>query len=713
MGRIIPNFQHFFVILQANYKNILANMEQKNFKRTTVTAALPYANGGVHIGHLAGVYVPADIYVRYLRLKKQDVVFIGGSDEHGVPVTIRAKKEGITVQEVVDRYHNLIKKSFEDFGISFDVYSRTTSPTYNKFASDFFRTLYDKVVLEEKVEEQFCYEVTGEFLTDRNIVGTCPRCGAEGAYGDQCEKCGATLSPEELINPTNKNNPGHGLVKKPTKNWYLPLNKYQDWLKKWILEGHKEWRTNVYGQCKSWLDMDLQPRAMTRDLDWGIPVPVEGAEGKVLYVWFDAPIGYISNTKELCDAHPEKWGTWQKWWQDPETRLVHFIGKDNIVFHCIIFPTMLKAHGDYILPDNVPANEFLNLEDDKISTSRNWAVWLHEYLVDLPGKQDVLRYVLTANAPETKDNNFTWKDFQERNNSELVAVYGNFVNRALQLTKKYWGGVVPACGELQEVDEKAIAEFKDVKEKVEQYLNVFKFREAQKEAMNLARIGNRYITECEPWKVWKTDPKRVETILNISLQLVANLAIAFEPFLPFSSEKLRKMINMPNFEWTQLGSTDLLKAGTQLGEPELLFEKIEDEVIERQLQKLADTKKANEEASYQAAPIKPEVSFDDFEKLDIRVGHILNCEKVKKSKKLLKFTIDDGSGVERTICSGIAAYYEPEQLIGKDVLFVANFAPRKMMGIESQGMILSAVNFDGTLNVTSLLGKVKPGSQVG
>ena len=688
-------------------------MEQKNFKRTTVTAALPYANGGVHIGHLAGVYVPADIYVRYLRLKKQDVIFIGGSDEHGVPVTIRAKKEGITVQEVVDRYHNLIKKSFEDFGISFDVYSRTTSPTHNKFASDFFRTLYDKGVLEEKVEEQFCDEVTGEFLTDRNIVGTCPRCGAEGAYGDQCEKCGATLSPEELINPTNKNNPGHGLVKKPTKNWYLPLNKYQDWLKKWILEGHKEWRTNVYGQCKSWLDMDLQPRAMTRDLDWGIPVPVEGADGKVLYVWFDAPIGYISNTKELCDAHPEKWGTWQKWWQDPETRLVHFIGKDNIVFHCIIFPTMLKAHGDYILPDNVPANEFLNLEDDKISTSRNWAVWLHEYLVDLPGKQDVLRYVLTANAPETKDNNFTWKDFQERNNSELVAVYGNFVNRALQLTKKYWGGVVPACGELQEVDEKAIAEFKDVKEKVEQYLNVFKFREAQKEAMNLARIGNRYITECEPWKVWKTDPKRVETILNISLQLVANLAIAFEPFLPFSSEKLRKIINMPNFEWTQLGSTDLLKAGTQLGEPELLFEKIEDEVIERQLQKLADTKKANEEASYQAAPIKPEVSFDDFEKLDIRVGHILNCEKVKKSKKLLKFTIDDGSGVERTICSGIAAYYEPEQLIGKDVLFVANFAPRKMMGIESQGMILSAVNFDGSLNVTSLLGKVKPGSQVG
>ena len=687
-------------------------MENKTFKRTTVTSALPYANGGVHIGHLAGVYVPADIYVRYLRLKKREVLFIGGSDEHGVPITIRARKEGITPQDVVDRYHEMIKKSFEEFGISFDIYSRTTSETHHKFAADWFRKLYDEGKLTEETTTQLYDEEAKQFLADRYVTGECPHCGNPNAYGDQCEKCGRDLSPTELINPKSTIS-GSTPVLKKTKNWYLPLNEYQDWLKQWILEEHKEWRPNVYGQCKSWLDMDLQPRAMTRDLDWGIPVPVEGADGKVLYVWFDAPIGYISNTKELCDAHPEKWGTWQKWWQDPETRLVHFIGKDNIVFHCIIFPTMLKAHGDYILPDNVPANEFLNLEDDKISTSRNWAVWLHEYLVDLPGKQDVLRYVLTANAPETKDNNFTWKDFQERNNSELVAIYGNFVNRALQLTKKYWGGVVPACGELQEVDEKAIAEFKDVKEKVEQYLNVFKFREAQKEAMNLARIGNRYITECEPWKVWKTDPKRVETILNISLQLVANLAIAFEPFLPFSSEKLRKMINMPNFEWTQLGSTDLLKAGTQLGEPELLFEKIEDEVIERQLQKLADTKKANEEASYQAAPIKPEVSFDDFEKLDIRVGHILNCEKVKKSKKLLKFTIDDGSGVERTICSGIAAYYEPEQLIGKDVLFVANFAPRKMMGIESQGMILSAVNFDGSLNVTSLLGKVKPGSQVG
>ena len=688
-------------------------MEENKFKRTTVTAALPYANGGVHIGHLAGVYVPADIYVRYLRLKKQEVMFIGGSDEHGVPVTIRARKEGITVQEVVDRYHNLIKKSFEDFGISFDIYSRTTSKIHHKFASDFFRTLYDKHELVEKTEEQFCDEVTGEFLTDRNIVGTCPRCGAEGAYGDQCEKCGATLSPEELINPTNKNNPGHGLVKKATKNWYLPLNKWQDWLKQWILEDHKEWRPNVYGQCKSWLDMDLQPRAMTRDLDWGIPVPVEGAEGKVLYVWFDAPIGYISNTKELCDAQPEKWGTWQTWWQDPTSRLVHFIGKDNIVFHCIVFPTMLKAHGDYILPDNVPSNEFLNLENDKISTSRNWAVWLHEYLVDFPGKQDVLRYVLTANAPETKDNNFTWKDFQDRNNNELVAVYGNFVNRALQLTKKYFNGVVPECGELQEVDLKTIEEFKDVKQKVEALLDTFKFRDAQKEAMNLARIGNKYITDCEPWHVAKTDMERVKTILYLSLQLVANLEIAFEPFLPFSSARLREMLNVTDTDWAQLGSTELLKPGHQLGTPALLFEKIEDEAIEAQRQKLEDTKKANEAANYVAAPIKENVDFDTFEKLDIRVGHIKDCQKVKKSKKLLQFTIDDGSGVDRTILSGIAAYYEPEQLIGKDVLFVANFAPRKMMGIESQGMILSAVNFDGTLNVTTVTGNVKPGSQVG
>ena len=686
-------------------------MEENKFKRTTVTAALPYANGGVHIGHLAGVYVPADIYVRYLRLKKQDVVFIGGSDEHGVPITLRAKKEGITPQDVCDRYHKMIKDSFKEFGISFDIYSRTTSDTHNKFASDFFKKLYEDGKLVEKESEQYYDEEAHQFLADRYIMGECPHCHNLNAYGDQCEKCGSDLSPMELINPHSTISGSKPVIKK-TKNWFLPLNEYQDWLKKWILEGHKEWRPNVYGQCKSWLDMDLQPRAMTRDLNWGIPVPVEGAEGKVLYVWFDAPIGYISNTKELCDNEPEKFGNWEKWWKDPDTRLVHFIGKDNIVFHCIIFPTMLKAYGDYILPDNVPANEFLNLEDDKISTSRNWAVWLHEYLRDLPGKQDVLRYVLTANAPETKDNNFTWKDFQERNNSELVAVYGNFVNRALQLTKKYWDGVVPACGELQDVDRAALAEFKDVKDKMESYLNIFKFREAQKEAMNLARIGNKYITECEPWKVWKTDPKRVETILNISLQLVANLAIAFEPFLPFSSDKLRKLINMESFDWAELGSTNLLKAGHQLAEPELLFEKLEDDVIQKQLDKLAETKKANEAATYKSEPIKENVDFSDWEKLDIRVGHIKDCEKVKKSNKLLKFTIDDGSGKDRTICSGIAKFYSPEDLIGKDVLFIANLAPRKLMGIESQGMILSAENFDGDLSVTTILKSVKPGSKI-
>lgn len=686
----------------------------KEYKRTTVTAALPYANGGVHIGHLAGVYVPADIYVRYLRLKKEDVIFIGGSDEHGVPVTIRAKKEGITTQQVVDRYHTMIKKSFEDFGISFDIYSRTTSKIHHQFASDFFRTLYDKGALREITEEQYCDEVTGEFLTDRNIIGTCPKCGAENAYGDQCEKCGATLSPDELINPTNKNNPGHGLVKRPTKNWYLPLGEYQDWLKQWILEEHTEWRSNVYGQCKSWLDMDLQPRAMTRDLDWGIPVPVEGAEGKVLYVWFDAPIGYVSNTKELCDANPGKWGTWQKWWQDPDTRLVHFIGKDNIVFHCIIFPVMMKAHGGYIMPDNVPANEFLNLENDKISTSRNWAVWLHEYLVDFPGKQDVLRYVLTANAPETKDNNFTWRDFQERNNSELVAIYGNFVNRALQLTKKYFDGVVPAATELLDADRAAQAEFCDVKQKVETLLDQYKFREAQKEAMNLARIGNRYITETEPWKVWKTDPERVKTILHVCLQLTANLSIAFEPFLPFSSARLREMLNLQSFRWDQLGTMDILAPGHRLGEPALLFEKIDDAAIEAQLQKLEDTKRRNEEEAYTPEPVKENVAFEDFEKLDIRVGLVTACEKVKKSKKLLKFHIDDGTPEGRTILSGIAPYYpDPQQLVGRQVLFVANFAPRKMMGEESQGMILSAVNYDGTLSVATTSADVKPGSTVG
>ena len=691
-------------------------MEEKKFKRTTVTAALPYANGGVHIGHLAGVYVPADIYVRYLRLKKKDVIFIGGSDEHGVPITIRARKEGITPQDVCDRYHKIIKESFKEFGISFDVYSRTTSKVHSRLASDFFRKLYDDGKLIEKESEQYYDPEAKQFLADRYIMGTCPHCGNPNAYGDQCEKCGSDLSPMELIHPHSTISGAQPVVKR-TKNWYLPLNNYQEWLKQWILEGHKEWRPNVYGQCKSWLDMDLQPRAMTRDLDWGIPVPVEGAEGKVLYVWFDAPIGYISNTKELCDAEPKRWGSWEKWWKDEDTRLVHFIGKDNIVFHCLIFPTMLKAHGGYILPDNVPANEFLNLENDKISTSRNWAVWLDEYLRDFPGKQDVLRYVLTANAPETKDNNFTWKDFQERNNSELVAIYGNFVNRALQLTWKYWDGVVPECGELTDTDRQAIAEFKDVKEKVEQYLDAFKFREAQKEAMNLARIGNKYITECEPWKVWKTDPKRVETILYISLQLVANLAIAFEPFLPFSSKDLREMIGMERFDWAELGRTDLLKPGHKLATPHLLFQKIEDEEIQKQLDKLAATRKANEAAEaakeYKPEPVKPEVAFDTFEKLDIRVGHIKDCQKVKKSNKLLQFTIDDGTGTDRTILSGIAKYYEPEQLIGKDVLFVANFAPRKMMGLESQGMILSAVNFDGSLSVTTTLGEVKPGSQVG
>ena len=690
-------------------------MEEKKFKRTTVTAALPYANGGVHIGHLAGVYVPADIYVRYLRLKKQDVVFIGGSDEHGVPITIRAKKEGITPQEVCDRYHKMIRDSFKEFGISFDIYSRTTSKIHHKFAADFFKKLYDDGKLVEKETEQLYDEEAHQFLADRYITGTCPHCGNPNAYGDQCEKCGSDLSPEELIDPHSTIS-GAKPVKKVTKNWYLPLNDYQQWLKAWILNGHKEWRSNVYGQCKSWLDLDLQPRAMTRDLDWGIPVPVEGADGKVLYVWFDAPIGYISNTKELCDSNPEQWGTWQKWWQDPETRLVHFIGKDNIVFHCLIFPTMLKAHGDYILPDNVPANEFLNLENDKISTSKNWAVWLHEYLVDFPEKQDVLRYVLTANAPETKDNNFMWKDFQEHNNSELVGVYGNFVNRALQLTKKYWNGVVPACGELNDTDRQTIQEFTDIKEKVEAYLDVFKFREAQKEAMNLARIGNRYITECEPWKVWKTDPKRVETILYISLQLVANLAIAFEPFLPFSSKKLRGMIGMENFDWSELGSIDLLKPGAQLNEPALLFEKIEDDAIQTQLDKLAATKAANEAAlaakDYKAKPFKENIAFEEWEKLDIRVGHIKACEKVKKSNKLLQFTIDDGSGKDRTILSGIAKFYQPEQLVGKDVLFIANLAPRKMMGIESQGMILSAVDFDDSLAVTTTLSGVKPGSQI-
>ena len=681
------------------------------FKRTLVTTALPYANGPVHIGHLAGVYVPADIYVRYLRLKGREVLFIGGSDEHGVPVTQRARKEGITPQDVVDRYHNIIKKSFAEFGISFDIYSRTTSSIHHKFAADFFRKLYDEGKLVEQESLQFFDEQENRFLTDRDIHGECPRCHNLDAYGDQCEKCGSTLSPDELINPHSKD--GHPLVKKPTKNWYLPLNDYQDWLKQWILEGHKEWRPNVYGQCKSWLDLDLQPRAMTRDLDWGIPVPVEGAEGKVLYVWFDAPIGYISNTKELCDNEPEKWGSWQKWWQDPESRIVHFIGKDNIVFHCIIFPTMLKAHGDYTLPDNVPSNEFLNLEGDKISTSRNWAIWLNEYLVDMPGKQDVLRYVLTANAPETKDNDFTWKDYQARNNNELVAVYGNFINRALKLTEKYFSNHVPALGELSDYDRQTLAEFSDCKARVEDLLENFKFRDAQKEAMELARIGNKYLAETEPWKVAKTDMKRVETILNLSLQIAANLAIAFEPFLPFSSEKLRRMLNMESFSWNQLGRTDILPEGHQLGASELLFEKIEDETIQAQIQKLLDTKKANEEQSYKPAPIADTVAFDDFLKLDIRVATVMACEKVKKSDKLLKFTLDDGTGTPRTIVSGIAKQYtEPEALVGRQVCFIANLAPRMLKGIESQGMILSAEDYDGSLSLTALEHAVKPGSKV-
>ena len=684
---------------------------EKNFKRTTVTAALPYANGPVHIGHLAGVYVPADIYVRYLRLKGRQVAFIGGSDEHGVPVTIRARKEGITVQQVVDRYHELIKDSFRRFGISFDIYSRTTSPTHHKLASDFFRKLYDEGKFVEKVSEQFYDEQTGHFLTDRNIRGECPRCHAADAYGDQCEKCGATLSPEELINPYNAET-GNPLVKRATKHWYLPLDQYQPWLEQWILQDHKEWRSNVYGQCKSWLDGGLHPRAVTRDLDWGIPVPVEGAEGKVLYVWFDAPIGYISNTKELCEAQPEKFRSWERWWKDPETRLVHFIGKDNIVFHCIVFPSMLKAHGGYILPDNVPSNEFLNLEGNKISTSKNYAVWLNEYLDEMPGRQDELRYVLTANAPETKDNDFTWADYQARCNNELVAVYGNFVNRALQLTQKYYDGEVPAPGRLTDYDQQTLDEFRGVKEKLEGLLEAFKFREAQKEAMNLARIGNKYIADSEPWKVVKTDPERVKTVIYISLQLTANLAIAFEPFLPFSSERLRTMIDMPEFSWEDLGKTDLLAPGKRLPKPELLFTKVEDEAIEQQMKKLQDTIKANEEAAYKAQPVKETVAFEDFQKLDIRVGIVKACEKVKKSKKLLRFSLDDGSGTDRTILSGIAQWYEPEQMMGKRVLFIANLAPRKIMGEESHGMILSAVNYDGNLSVTTTLDEVKGGSTV-
>ena len=692
---------------------------QKKFKRTLVTSALPYANGPVHIGHLAGVYVPADIYVRYLRLKGEDVLFVGGSDEHGVPVTIRARKEGISVQDVVDRYHNLIKQSFADFGISFDVYSRTTSKIHHQFASDFFRKLYDEGKFIEQTTEQFYDEETHEFLTDRNIRGECPRCHSLGAYGDQCEKCGATLSPEELINPYNAVN-GNPLIKKQTRHWYLPLNEHEPWLRHWILDEHTEWRPNVYGQCKSWLDGGLKPRAVTRDLDWGIPVPVEGAEGKVLYVWFDAPIGYISNTKELCDSQPEKYGPWQQWWQDQDTRLVHFIGKDNIVFHCIVFPAMLKAHGDYILPDNVPSNEFLNLEGDKISTSRNWAIWLNEYLVDMPGKQDVLRYVLTANAPETKDNDFTWRDYQARNNNELVAILGNFINRAMKLTEKYFDGKVPALGELTDYDRQTLADFKDVKSRVEALLDDFKFRDAQKEAMELARIGNKYLADTEPWKIAKTDMGRVATILNLSLQISANLAIVFEPFLPFSAQKLRNMLGMETFQWSQLGQTDLLPEGHQLGQSVLLFEKLEDKDIQPQLDRLARIKEENDRAALAEAeknwrpePVKEIIPFEQFEQLDIRTATVLEVKPVKKSDKLLEFKLDDGTDTPRTILSGIAEHYpDPQVLVGKQVLFVANFAPKVMRHIPSCGMILSAVNFDGSLHVVTTEDKVKNGSKV-
>ncbi|MGI5974733.1 MAG: methionine--tRNA ligase [Paludibacter sp.] len=677
----------------------------KNFKRTTVTTALPYANGPIHIGHLAGVYVPADIYVRYLRLKGEDVLFIGGSDEHGVPITLTARKEGVTPQDIVDRYHNIIKKSFETFGISFDIYSRTTSSTHRALASEIFKTIYDKGGFIEKSSEQYYDEKAQQFLADRYITGKCPHCGNEYAYGDQCESCGTSLSPDDLINPQSTIS-GSVPVKRETKHWYLPLDQHEAWLRQWILEEHKEWKPNVYGQCKSWLDMGLQPRAVSRDLDWGIPVPVKGAEGKVLYVWFDAPIGYISNTKELLP------NDWEKWWKDKGTRLLHFIGKDNIVFHCIVFPAMLKAEGSYILPDNVPANEFLNLEGDKISTSRNWAVWLHEYLQEFPDKQDVLRYVLTANAPETKDNDFTWKDFQARNNNELVAIHGNFINRALVLTHKYFEGKVPEMSTLTDYDKQTLDEFKNVKAEVENLLDHFKFREAQKEAMNLARIGNKYLADTEPWKLAKTDMNRVGTILNLSLQIAANLAIAFEPFLPFSSKKLRDLLNLESFDWNELGRIDLLKVGLQLKKPELLFEKIEDDVIEAQIQKLLDTKKSNELTAWKPDAIKENVSFDEFMKMDIRVGTVLDCQKVPKADKLLQFRIDDGLK-GRTILSGIAEYYpNPSDLIGKQVLFIANFPPRKLRGVDSEGMILSAENPDGSLTVVQPGVPLSNGSKV-
>ncbi len=678
---------------------------EKNFKRTLVTTALPYANGPVHIGHLAGVYVPADIYVRYLRLKGEEVLFIGGSDEHGVPITIKAKAEGVTPQDIVDRYHNIIKDSFGELGISFDVYGRTTSETHRKMASDFFRRLYDKGEFVEKSSEQLYDEQAGQFLADRYVTGTCPHCGNEHAYGDQCEACGTSLNATDLINPRSAIT-GNVPVMRETSHWYLPLDKWEPRLREWILEEHKEWKPNVYGQCKSWLDLGLQPRAVSRDLDWGISVPVEGAEGKVLYVWFDAPIGYISNTVDCVGDD------WTKWWKDPETRMLHFIGKDNIVFHCIVFPAMLMADGTYNLPDNVPANEFLNLEDDKISTSRNWAVWLHEYLRELPGKQDTLRYVLTANAPETKDNNFTWKDFQTRNNSELVAILGNFINRAVVLAGKYYDGKVPEAGEFTDFDRATMDEIARAVAAVGENLDNFKFREALREAMNVARAGNKYLADSEPWKLAKTDPERVGTILNLALQICADLAVVFEPFLPFMSEKLCRMLGLESLGWDMAGRFDLLPAGRQLGEVELLFEKIEDSTVEFQVNKLLEAKKQNQLAAWKPAPVKENVDFPTYEKLDIRVGRVLECEKVKKADKLLRFLIDDGME-KRTIVSGIAKHYAPEDLIGKEVCFIANFEPRKLKGIVSEGMILSAEDADGRLVVIGPQGEVAPGSTVG
>ena len=682
------------------------NYMSKEYKRYLITSALPYANGPVHIGHLAGVYVPSDIYTRYLRLKGHDVISVCGSDEHGVPITIKAKKEGITPQQVVDRYHEIIEKSFRRLGMSFDIYSRTSSPTHRVTASEFFRKLYDEGKFIEQTSEQFYDEEAKTFLADRYIVGTCPRCQNEKAYGDQCEKCGSTLSPDELINPKSAVS-GAVPVKRETKHWYLPLDKYEGFLREWILEGHKEWKSNVYGQCKSWLDLGLQPRAVSRDLDWGIPVPVEGADGKVLYVWFDAPIGYISATKDLT---PD----WEKYWKSEDTKMVHFIGKDNIVFHCIVFPSMLKAHGDYILPENVPANEFLNLEGDKISTSQNWAVWLHEYLDEFPGKEDVLRYVLCANAPETKDNDFTWKDFQARNNSELVAVLGNFVNRALVLTKKYYDGVIPERGELTEYDEATIEELQKIKASLERNIEHYHFREALKDAMAYSRIGNKYLADTEPWKVVKTDPERVKTILNIALQITANTAIAIEPFMPFSAEKMLKMLAVDKFGWEQLGSMELLAAGHTIGDAELLFEKIEDDVIQAQLDKLEASRKAKlaAEAAQNVTEQKAEVTFDDFQKMDIRVSTILEAEKVAKTKKLLKLTIDTGID-KRTIVSGIAEYYTPEQLVGRQVLVLANLAPREIKGIESRGMILMAEDALGRLVLVQPEDKTMSGAMIG